>query len=261
MNAVGPRAEVSELERVAKVDRVAESRLAEGFSRVGKVQRLPLEKLQERYAFLDPASGKKAADMKRVAARSAIIVLGVDHLGRMFVLHAWADRVATQTLIDKVFQVSEVYKPRRFGIEANAQQGLFVDAARLLGSYQKIPISLTPVEQPTKITKDSRIRESLQVPISEGRIFFAENGQEELINEIIAFPMGQTVDLVDALASCVTMVPMRRATRRRKDANLERLASHLRQQGASPSYIEQRVRSFRAPAASGDDKPWERLGG
>ena len=66
-----------------------------------------LATLTERYAFCDPASGKTA--LKHAKARSAIVILAVDDLARLFVLHAWAARCPTDRLIDQILALAEQY--------------------------------------------------------------------------------------------------------------------------------------------------------
>jgi hypothetical protein len=186
-------------------------------------------------AFLDPASSKKLP-LKRVRARSAIIVSGQDALGRVFVLHAWADRIPTSDLIDKVFAINEAWKPRRFGIEANAMQSLFADVVNHQAKVRMKRLPLVAVTQDTKVDKDWRIRSGLQPVIAEGRLFKQET-QYELIAELTSFPMSVTKDLVDALASAVALLP-RPIMRRERDREMEDRLAYLRETGADPRYIE-----------------------
>src|ERR1043166_9797408 len=120
------------------------------------------------YAFIDPAGGKRQ-QLKRVRARSAIVVVGADYMERLFVLHTWADRASTPQILEKVFAINERVKPRRFGCEANALQSLFADAIRYIAKERGLRIPLTPVEQPTKITdrKSTRLNSS---HVSESRM-------------------------------------------------------------------------------------------
>src|SRR3990172_6085092 len=88
--------------------------------------RLPLGDLSYRVAFCDPAAGKRLA-LKRVRARSAIVVVAQDTWGRVFVLFAWAARCSTDQLTAKLFEVNDTFHPRTFGIESNAMQSLYGD--------------------------------------------------------------------------------------------------------------------------------------
>ncbi len=193
--------------------------------------------LTERYGFSDPASGKTA--LRRVKARSAIIILAVDDLSRLFVLHAWAARCSTDRLIDEILRLAEQYRPRLFGIEANAMQVLFADAVMREARFRGKTLPLTPVVQPTKTDKDWRIRTALQPVIADGRLFIQPT-QHELKHELTTFPMSPLKDLVDALASAVAIAAPR-TTRVQHDDEREALADYLRRAGVSPAQIAARL--------------------
>lgn len=203
------------------------------------MSKLVLDELTDRVAFLDPAGGKQR--VRRVSARSAIIVLSRDWLSRLFVLHAWAARCTTDAMVEKILDVCQQYRPRIFGIEANAMQSLFVDTVRREARMKGLRLPLTPVNQPTKIEKEFRIRTALQPIIAEGRLFIQAD-QHELRNELQSFPLGMTRDLVDALASAVSLYPQRPTTAAREEET-ESYLSYLRNSGAPASYIEQIARS------------------
>jgi len=182
------------------------------------------------YAFLDPAGGKRGA-IRSTRAKSAIVVIGVDDLERIFVLYTWADRAATEKIVERVFQANARWHPKRFGCEANAQQSLFADSLSYAAKFKGQAIALYPVMQPTKVTKEFRIRTILQPIISEGRLFLQPH-MHELRTELQSFPMGTTVDLVDALASVCTLVPSR-STQRRCDEEQDYLQQYLQESGLS----------------------------
>jgi predicted phage terminase large subunit-like protein len=209
------------------------------------VESLSLSNLPLRYSFLDPAGGKRGLQqLKKVSARSAIIVLAPDALGRLFVVEAWARRCSTPELVEEIFRINAQWQPKQFGVEANAMQSLFADSLELLAKERGVRIPLVPVYQNTKIDKFFRLRTTLQPVISTGKLVIGED-QQELRNELKAFPMGQTVDLVDALASAVSLVPVKppeESSRQEADA----LADYLRKVGAPASYIEKRVGEFLA---------------
>lgn len=189
-----------------------------------------IDELRPLYGFVDPAAGKADAAIRRVRARSAIIVVGGCQLGRIFVLHAWAARVPTDVLIDTMYTLHDQYRFKVLGVEANAMQSLFVDSiirdARKCG--KEIPFS--PVFQPTNREKDFRIRSRLQPLFGAGKLFIPEEFKE-LRTEIENFPMHPTKDLVDALASAVSLMPVK-APRRAQDDEAIALAKYLRETGA-----------------------------
>ncbi len=209
--------------------------------------RVPLSDMPERYSFVDPASGKKM-ELKKVRARSAIVTVAVDTLGRVFVLEAWAERAPTETLITAILANYERWHPRTIGIEANAMQSLFADSVMLAAKWQQKALPILPIQQPTKIDKDWRIRSALQPVLADGRIIVGTI-QHELIAELESFPSGMTKDLVDALASVVTMIPPR-ALAREKASEIHAVATYLREAGVPPDQIVRRIRELEAERAS-----------
>lgn len=197
-----------------------------------------LSDLTERYGFADPASGK--TQLKGVRARAAIVIITIDYLKRIFVLLAWAGRIQPSKLRDKIIETATEFKVRKFGIEANAMQTLFASLVRDKAREDQNYVPLVPIHQPTKIDKDFRIRTSLQPVIADGRLILGVN-QYELKSEIESFPTGRTKDLIDALASAISMIPKRR-DKAAKSADVESLAAYLRDTGAPNWYIEQRIR-------------------
>ena len=198
--------------------------------------RLQLDGLTERYAFCDPASGKKRLELKRTRARSAIVVIAPDVAGRIFVLHAWADRCSTNALTERIFEVNEQFRPKLFGVEANGLQSLYGDTVGMEAKRRAQRLPLTPIYQPTNIDKDFRIRAAIQPVIGYGRLFL-QSHQHELRQEIVSFPSGLTKDLIDALASAIIMVPPRRTKQDQNDELDARLA-YLRDTNAPMHYIE-----------------------
>ena len=203
--------------------------------------KIPLKNLKV-YGFCDPAAQPKNQIIKKVRARSAVIAIGVDDINRIFVLYAWAGRPSTPTLMKKLLEVGSAFPNMvRFGIEANAMQMLFADLVSHQARQLKKKIPFVPIMQPTKIEKFFRIRAILQpvCGMERGRLFLTSQ-MIELKTEILTFPVGATVDLVDALASAVAMVPKMTTPQKRSDENLA-LAEYLRASGMSPRYIQKRM--------------------
>jgi len=193
----------------------------------------------DRYAFCDPAGGKRRQEIKRVRARSAIVTIAVDSPNqRVFVLNAWAERCSTDRLVEKIFELAQQYTPKLFGIEANAMQALFADTVIREARNKGLRIPLTAVNQPTNVEKEWRIRTTLQPMLVQGRIFL-QKSQLELISELNSFPTGQTVDIVDALCSAVRMVPQKHSKQQVADEDASTM-DYLRKTGAAASEIERR---------------------
>lgn len=194
-------------------------------------------------SFLDPGSGKSKDQLRRRSARSAIVTIAYDWFPRIFVRHAWAGRVDTNVLYDKVLEQNRIYQPVAFGIEANAQQSLFVDQFINRCQREGVRVPIVGINQSTKIEKTFRIRSAIQPKLGMGQLFIDEKDPAmlELIAEMSTFPMSPTVDLVDALASAISLVPQR-SPRRELDDELKDRLQYLRERGAPPHYIERVAR-------------------
>lgn len=204
--------------------------------------------LVDKYAFTDPASGK--GRLKKVRARQAIIVIGTDHLQRIFTLYAWAGRLPTSQYIKKLIKVCTDYSPRIFGVEANAMQTLFADVVIDEAKKTMATIPFAGIYQSTKVTKDFRIRSILEPVINNGRLF-TQKRQDELNAEIRGFPSSATKDLVDCLASAIALMPKRTVVQQ-KNEEAEALATYLRATGAPSHYIEKRIKEIENEQSSMD---------
>lgn len=200
------------------------------------------------YAFLDPASGRKARTqgIKHTRSRSALVVCKAElAMGRIFVVYAWADRVPTSTIIQKVIEVNDQFHPRVMGIESSGQQYLFANtvglATRLQGKY----IPWMPVDQPTTIMKDDRIRNTIQPLQQAGRLFIPDRDYAPWVRDLYAewegFPTAITKDIMDCLASIIYHLIPSPQPKSRENAEKKALAAYLRSQGLPPQYIEKRL--------------------
>lgn len=202
----------------------------------------PLDRLRPFYGFVDPAGPKRRNEgLKHVASRSAIIVCGADDLGRVFVLHAWAARCAAQQFVAKLAEVQDRFRLKLFGCEEVSFSGLLTDVLR----HQLNHLPITGVKQPSNQEKDFRIRTTLQPIIANGRLFLLGNdpGTLELRNEITTFPMNFRKDLIDALASCVRLMPLR-SMRGGIDTERAEYLRYLRESGAAPETIQRAAASW-----------------
>ena len=194
--------------------------------------------------FLDPAGGKQTNDKSK--ARSAIVGVSVDPANRVFVRKVWAERCSTEKIYSKIYEFNALLKPTIFGIEATAQQGLFVDSVIKDAKEKRFHIPIATVVHPTTINKDFRIRTYLQPLVSEGRLFMQKEEHSDLFKEITTFPMSRLKDIIDALASAVSLLPKYYSIDEFGEEAKERL-KYLRDSGAPAFYIEQVAREL-APA-------------
>ena len=153
---------------------------------------------------LDPAISERAK-----AARSAIICLGMSPSARIFVLEYWVGRQGDPgKLIETMLDMAYEWNPRAIGIEAIAyQQALLPFTQRIMqqrGKFWSI-IPLKPDRNTRTSEKKNQRILSMQPYFQAGQIFI-QKGMLDLIEEYETFPLGRTVDLLDAMAYAVRMV-------------------------------------------------------
>lgn len=205
------------------------------------------------YAFVDPGSGKRKEQLKRLASKSAIVCAGIDAGGYIWVRYSWADRVSPTSLQRKMFEVHELYNTHQFGIESNAQQSLFYGVTATRAKELAKGLKLVPVDQPSGITKIFRIRTEVQLPWAEGRIIVGP-GNTELISQIRTFPRDPEMDLIDALGSLIRLIPKKGTVEQTSD-ELEGYLAYLRDSGADMNYIR-----YIAENGMGGIETWDQEG-
>lgn len=204
--------------------------------------RVAIADLHDRVAFCDPAAGK--TELRKTLARSAIVVLAQDWMGRVFCLYAWAARCPTDTLIDKIFEVNRNWAPRTFGVEANGLQVIFGDYLKRDARIQAVRLPIEPVPQPTNLRKEFRNRVAIQRPLGEGRLFVPKEFTE-LRHELGVHPMSPIKDLVDAYASAINLLK-KQAPLLVEDQESLAFAKYLRRHNVPPAAIERRVEEYKA---------------
>jgi len=147
---------------------------------------------------IDPAV---SSEQVKGAARTAIVTVGRDpETSKKCVLEAWAKKIGEPNqLFNKIFEVYERFKPNRWKIETAAQQMFILKSIRNACIKEGIPLSLT--ELPAQTGKDAKLNriKSLQEDFVKGDILILDS-QRDLIGEYLAFPLGTTKDIMDALS-------------------------------------------------------------
>jgi predicted phage terminase large subunit-like protein len=146
------------------------------------------------YIHVDPSMGETLN-----ADCSAVMVVGVDSSGRVFLLDAWEQRIDPINLTEKLFEVYERYSPKIMSIESTAfQKALryFVEnEAKRRGTYLRIE----DFKPSNKKSKEARIRGALQPYFSTGSMFVRAN-QTHFIEAYMAFGRTDQDHMMDALA-------------------------------------------------------------
>lgn len=147
------------------------------------------------FTAIDPAiSLETSADF------SAIVTVGVDEFGLIYVLNIERLKVTPKELIDKIFDTYRLYKPLIMGIEDVAFQKTLQYSISEEMKVRRVFLPVRPI-RPNNRTKDQRIR-GLQPLYANGRILH----NKEVINikyledELLRFPRGKHDDVIDSLS-------------------------------------------------------------
>ena len=150
-----------------------------------------------RYIMVDPAiSQEERADY------TAMVVVGVDAWGKVFVLEVVRNRFSPTELIGELFRLDDEYKPRSIGIEMVAfQKSLqYFIADESKSRHHYLPIKELKAGN-QKDSKASRIM-GLEPYYARGDVFHPNHAKniDILEDELIRFPYGKHDDVIDALA-------------------------------------------------------------
>lgn len=157
--------------------------------------------------FVDPSMGKKGGDY------SAIISLGEDPNGYVYILDADIKRRHPDIIINDVILKNDIYHYKFFGVETNQFQEYFKDTmekkVRELEEIEKKKVRLKLKEVNQHSDKTLRIQ-SLQPDIKSGRIKFKRD-QQKLIEQLVNFPSASHDDGPDALEGALSLLGKRSA--------------------------------------------------
>jgi predicted phage terminase large subunit-like protein len=143
-----------------------------------------------------------AVSCKSTADRSALVTLGRTAANGVHCLEAVARRVSTPELVGLIEDADRRHRPDVILFESNAA---FAGVRELLVRQARFGPKVKPVVQ----TKDKMSRvHAFSVPVENGsfrlrgaRANQVDPGQQELFDELTAFPFGEHDDLLDAAAS------------------------------------------------------------
>jgi len=145
-----------------------------------------------------------AVKTKEVNDYTAVVCVGLALSGanklNVYVLDADRGRWNTDGKIKRVLDMYHAWRPDVVRVETTAAQLFFVERlsekARDTGDY--LPIErVEPV-----VDKYSRLQKVLHL-FEGGFVHFRRAGQDDLMDELVAFPVGQYDDYVDAMQMCL----------------------------------------------------------
>lgn len=150
-------------------------------------------------ATLDPAYSEGGA---KKSARTAIMIVGTHkETNARIVLTAWARRVGDPKIMyKKIYDLHMEYRPRTWGFVVYGPEIFVVKTVRDAMKEYKIHFPTRECKRDmSENSKDIKIR-SLQDDFARGDIYIHES-MKDFKGEYLAFPMGTTKDMLDALAA------------------------------------------------------------
>lgn len=155
---------------------------------------IPYDALR-RVEFWDPALSEK----EKKNCRNAIVVMGRDPHGRLFVIDAYADWKSHAFLFSKFIGMFQRWRCHKAGIEDVAFQRVL--KFPLYQRMRELDVHFPVAEQRPIGSKEARIR-SL-IPFCESHMLFVRRGLKDFVDELLGFPLMPLKDLVDAAAACI----------------------------------------------------------
>ena len=154
-----------------------------------------MAKLQEYDAIM---SVDPAFRMNQTNDSSGIVVTKRDTKGLIYVLEAAQFKVNPKGLIDEIFRLVGIYKPRKVLIETVSAQVMLLDLLRNRMSETGIFFTVEETKTSTLETKTMRVR-GLIPYYANGQVLHAK-GLNELESQLLEFPRGLHDDILDALS-------------------------------------------------------------
>lgn len=147
------------------------------------------------------AAGDPAISQQDTADWTVFVVVGVDKDDNVWVLDERRGRWDTNQIVDQMFDIQRVWKPKRFGIEKGHISMTLMPHLDFRRRQEKF-YSLVVDELPTrKRDKEARAR-PIQGRMKLGMVKWPEKALwvDEFVNEMLRFPNGVNDDRVDAIA-------------------------------------------------------------
>lgn len=184
-----------------------------------------------KYITVDPAISESDQ-----ACNSALVVSGVDHINRKWLLEIWAKRVQPMGLMDEIFKLSAAWEPEVVGIEGVAfQKALKFWITQEMERRNRF-INIQELKTDTHQKKASRIR-GLQPFFEGGEIYSlpkeASQGFRQFHDEYDAFPVGALVDVMDALGYAPQLWGVAEDPNAIPDEELEEIETRVEMTGRS----------------------------
>lgn len=140
------------------------------------------------------------------ADSTAVVVLGMDHEWKLYVLDYLKGRWKPNEIINNVFEMYSKWKPHNVGMETNGFQRTLKLACEEEMRRKRIYFPIEEIRTGPQQSKENRIK-SLEPFYRNGSVSHAAwmKGRE-LEVELQTFPKGKHDDIIDAMAMCLPLL-------------------------------------------------------
>lgn len=149
---------------------------------------------------IDPAIGQRRSGPG--SDRTAMVVVGMNADRELYVVDARCGRWGVDEMIDQLFDIVRLWKPR-VGIETVVFQKALLWPIREAMRRHRLSFPIQELRPSSNASKEARIG-ALQEYMHQGALFVRED-VPELMKEFVEFPLGAHDDLLDALAYAIQM--------------------------------------------------------
>lgn len=155
-----------------------------------------------------------AISQKQTADQFAIVAIGIDKIGNVYVLDCFTGKLRFKEQTQMVIKFARRWKPLRTGMETNAYQASQAEVSDEAATEKGLTLNLKGRE-----TKEDKMTRAWQMtPKFEAkRMFFVKNRCEPVREQLVLFPAAKLKDLFDALDHALWASKGRKRNRRGRE--------------------------------------------
>lgn len=147
-----------------------------------------------------------AISEKATADETAIVVLGMDHEYKLYVLDYLKGRWKPGDIVGNIFSMRDKWKPNVVGMETNGFQRTLKLSCEDEMRRKKTYFPIEEIKTGPQLSKESRIK-SLEPFYRNGTVYHAQWMKgKDLETELQTFPKGRHDDVIDAMAMCLPLL-------------------------------------------------------
>jgi predicted phage terminase large subunit-like protein len=158
-----------------------------------------------------------AISKKEDADHFAIVAIGVDKIGNIYVLDCKSGKFRFKKQTDIILNFAEKWIPERTGLESNGYQAAQGEVSKEDADEKGIQLNLKGRE-----TDQDKVRRAwkLSPKFENKRVFFVKNRCEPVRDQIVMFPAAKLKDYFDALDHAIWASRRRKRKRRQSEPGI-----------------------------------------